>query len=56
MRTCGLDVILVLLGCPGGGAAADPPEKKLLDVYGEVPVYVLRVEYRDGMQRLLRDS
>ena len=56
MRTCGFDALLEQFGYPGVFPAAGPPEKELLDVYRWGPVYVLRVEYQDGMQRLLRGS
>lgn len=56
MRTCGFDALLGLLGYPGIFPAAGPTEKEFLDVYGWGPVYALRVEYQDGMQRLLRGS
>lgn len=56
MRTCGFSAFLELFGYPGAFPAAGPPEKEFLDVYGWGPVYALRVEYQDGMQRLLRGS
>lgn len=56
MRTGGFGALLGRLGYPGVFSAADLPEKEFLDVYGWAPVYALRVEYQDGMQRLLKGS
>lgn len=48
-------VLLGLLGCPGVFRQLARLKKNFW-MYRWVPVYALRVEYRDGMQRLLRGS
>lgn len=55
MRTCGFGALLELLGYPGVFRQLTRLKKNFYG-YGWVPVYVLRVEYRDGMQRLLKGS
>lgn len=55
MRTCGFGALLELLGYPGIFRQLTRLKKNCW-MYGWGPVYALRVEYQDGMQRLLRGS